>query len=146
MTTISHTHTATLSVMSVYGPVSLDTKSLPPHTKLILKSLRCQDRQLPYYHYQQLQQYTPAWHAAVRGSIPRSDQAWHIRCKNLGLNIRGCVSLCLLDENLKESRWSLLSGVYARGGKSSHTGSKCVTCRGLRILPREGQLSKPLPC
>ena len=30
-----------------------------------------------------------------------------------------------------KSRWSLLSGVYARGGKRSHTGSECVTCSGL---------------
>ena len=26
------------------------------------------------------------------------------------------------------------SGVYARGSKRSHTGGKCVTCRGLHIL------------
>ena len=25
-----------------------------------------------------------------------------------------------------KSRWSFLSGVYARGGKRSHTGGKCV--------------------
>ena len=31
-------------------------------------------------------------------------------------------------------RWSLLSGVYARGRKISHTVGKCVTCRGLDIL------------
>ena len=30
-----------------------------------------------------------------------------------------------------KSRWSLLSGVYARGSKRSHTGGKCVTCSGL---------------
>ena len=30
-----------------------------------------------------------------------------------------------------KSRWSLLSGVYARGSKISHTGGKCVTCSGL---------------
>ena len=43
------------------------------------------------------------------------------------------VYLCLSDETLK-SRWSLLSGVYARGSKRSHTGGKCVTCRELHIL------------
>ena len=47
--------------------------------------------------------------------------------------IRDCVYLCLSDETLK-SRWSLLSGVYARGSKRSRTGGKCVTCRGLHIL------------
>ena len=34
-------------------------------------------------------------------------------------------------------RWSLLSGVYARGSKISHTGGKCVTCRGLHILEKD---------
>ena len=34
---------------------------------------------------------------------------------------------------------SLLSGVYARGSKISHTGGKCVTCSGL-TNSREGQL------
>ena len=29
------------------------------------------------------------------------------------------------------SHWSLLSGVYARGCKRSHTGGKCVTSCGL---------------
>ena len=38
-----------------------------------------------------------------------------------------------------KSRWSLLSGVYARGSKRSHTGGKCVTCSGL-TNSREGQL------
>ena len=40
-----------------------------------------------------------------------------------------------------KSRWSLLSGVYARGSKRSHTGGKCVTCSGLTNY-REGQLKK----
>ena len=30
-----------------------------------------------------------------------------------------------------KSRWALLSGVYVRGSKISHTGGKCVTCSGL---------------
>ena len=30
-----------------------------------------------------------------------------------------------------KSRQSLLSGVYVGGNKRSHTGGKCVTCRGL---------------
>ena len=41
-----------------------------------------------------------------------------------------------------KSRWSLLSGVYARGSKISHTGGKCVTCSGL-TNSIEGQLWKP---
>ena len=32
-------------------------------------------------------------------------------------------------------RWSLLSGVYARGSKRSHTGGNGVTCHGLHVLP-----------
>ena len=38
-----------------------------------------------------------------------------------------------------KSRWSLLSGVYARGSKRSHTRGKCVTCNGFPNS-REGQL------
>ena len=38
-----------------------------------------------------------------------------------------------------KSRWSLLSGVYARGSKRSHTRGKCVTCSGL-TNSREEQL------
>ena len=36
------------------------------------------------------------------------------------------ICLCLSEET--KSRWSRLSGVYARGSKRSHTGGKCVTC------------------
>ena len=38
-----------------------------------------------------------------------------------------------------KSRWSLLSGVYARGSKRSHIEGKFVTCSGL-INSRVGQL------
>ena len=31
-----------------------------------------------------------------------------------------------------KSRWSLLSGIYARRSKRSHTGGKCITCCGLK--------------
>ena len=48
------------------------------------------------------------------------------------------ICLCLSEETLK-SRWSLLSGVYARGSKRSHTGGKCVTCSEL-TNSREEQL------
>ena len=48
------------------------------------------------------------------------------------------ICLCLSEETLK-SRWSLLAGVYARGSKRSHTGGKCVTCRG-HTNSRKGQL------
>ena len=36
-----------------------------------------------------------------------------------------------------KSRWSLLSGVYPRGSKSSPAGGKCVTCRWLHILEKD---------
>ena len=39
-----------------------------------------------------------------------------------------------------KSRWSLLSSVYARGSKRSHTGGKCVTCTGLTNSREEQQL------
>ena len=42
--------------------------------------------------------------------------------------------MCNLSWTPHSSRRPLLSGVYARGSKISHTGSKCVTYRGLHIL------------
>ena len=62
----------------------------------------------------------PGWEARI------------IRCKNLALYIRDCESMCLSDETLKAVGPFYL--VYARGSKISHTGGKCVTCRGLHIL------------
>ena len=35
--------------------------------------------------------------------------------------------LCVFIGRDTKRRWSLLSGVYARGSKRSHTGGKCVT-------------------
>ena len=55
-----------------------------------------------------------------------------ITCKNLALYIRDCISVSFGWDT--KGRWSLLSGVYARGSKRSHTGGKCVTCHGLHIL------------
>ena len=46
---------------------------------------------------------------------------------------------CLSEETLKAGGPLILSGVYARGSKRSHTGGKCVTCSGL-TNSREGQL------
>ena len=43
---------------------------------------------------------TPAWHAGDLGSIPAPGMLY-FRCKNLALNIRDCVSLCLSDATLK---------------------------------------------
>ena len=65
---------------------------------------------------------------------------------NMALNIRDCVSLCLLDDTIK-SRWSLLSGVYARGSNISQTGGggKCVNCRGLHIIAQRRTTLKPTP-
>ena len=51
-----------------------------------------------------------------------------------------------------KSRWSLLSGVCARGSKRSHTGGKCVTCdsssrpelrpgRALRVAEQEVRMA-----
>ena len=44
---------------------------------------------------------TSDWHAAGRDSMPtRTRHVILIRCKNLALNIRDCLSLCLLEENV----------------------------------------------
>ena len=51
------------------------------------------------------------------GFAPRTGRI--IKCKNLALYIRDCVSLCLSDDTLKAAD-SLLSGAYVRGSKTSH--------------------------
>ena len=58
--------------------------------------------------------------------------------------------LCPLDQTLKaKSRWSLQSGVYARGSKRPHIGGRCVTRRGFthRVIvsisnPRGGEFTQ----
>ena len=50
-----------------------------------------------------------------------ASELWQFRLPDLPVSF---------EENTKIRR-SLLSGVYARGSKISHTGGKCVTCRGL---------------
>ena len=53
---------------------------------------------------------------------------------------RGMLAILISFGRDIKSRWSLLlSGVYARGSKISHTGGKCVTCSGL-TNSGEGQL------
>ena len=42
-----------------------------------------------------------------------------------------------------KSRSSLLSGVYARGSKRSHTGDKCVTCSGLTNSCKDNSCVSP---
>ena len=44
---------------------------------------------------------TSAWHAAGRGFDSRDQPCFIIRCKNLALNIRDCLFLCLSEETLK---------------------------------------------
>ena len=44
---------------------------------------------------------TSTWHAVFWDSIPCSDQACYIMCKNPALDIRDCVSVCLSEETLK---------------------------------------------
>ena len=71
----------------------------------------------------------------VASSIPGLG-TWHvIRCKNLALNIRDCVSLCLSEETVKAVGPFYL--VSMPGGVKDPTqggGGKCVTCHGLHIL------------
>ena len=81
----------------------------------------------------------------------RSDPSWHHRIALLrpltGRRVSVCYILgvkpysqhyilCIYVSFGRDTkcRWSLLSGVYARGRKISHTGRKCVTYRGLHIL------------
>ena len=48
---------------------------------------------------------------------------------------------CLRLSEDTVSRWSLLSGVYARESKKSHTGGKYVTCHGLHILEDNSEIN-----
>ena len=75
---------------------------------------------------------TVAWHAGDLGSILGQGML-SFRCKNLSLNIRNCVSLCLSDEILKAVGPFYL---VSKPGevKQSHTGVKCVTFCGVQIL------------
>ena len=43
---------------------------------------------------------TPTRHAGYLGSIPGPGMLY-FRCKNVSLNLRDCVSLCLSDETVK---------------------------------------------
>ena len=71
------------------------------------------------------------------GSLMVSTSACHARGRffdsRTRLSTLETVYLWCLSDDTK-SRWSLLSGVYARGSKRSHTGGKCITCLGLHIL------------
>ena len=57
----------------------------------------------------------------------------YVRRKNLALNFRDGLSMCLAEETLTyvEPFYLVIMPVE---GKISHTGGKYVTCRGLHIL------------
>ena len=57
-----------------------------------------------------------------------------IRCKNLALYIRDCVSLCLSDETLKAVGPFYLVSMPGEVKDPTSLPWKCVTCRGLHIL------------
>ena len=72
-------------------------------------------------------------------------QGW--RAGGPGSNSAGATSLRNFDNSVylilpvsfggdTKIRRSLLSGVYARGSKRSHTLGKCVTCRGPPLLEK----------
>ena len=50
-------------------------------------------------------------------------------CRSLGNFVRLTLLVTFGRDN--KSLWSRIPGVYARGSKRSHTGGKCVNCRGL---------------
>ena len=50
--------------------------------------------------------------------------------QNLGNFVHPTLPVSFERDN--KSHWSLLPGVYVRGSKISHTGGKCITCRGLK--------------
>ena len=84
------------------------------------------------------------WHLeAIRRAALRIARPFIIRCKNLALNIRYCLSLCLSEETLSLKAVgpfylvSMPMGDYGLPGEVKDLTSlhwKCVTCRGLHIL------------
>ena len=72
------------------------------------------------------------WPARVR--FPDQAAASIIRCKNLALYIRDCVSLCLSDETLKAVGPFYLVSMPGEVKDPTCLHWKCVTCRGLHIL------------
>ena len=78
---------------------------------------------------------TPACHAADRGSIPRPGM---FRCKNLALNIRDCLSLCLSENTLKAVSPFYLVSIPGEVKDPTSLHWKCRTdvsrryCRALR--------------
>ena len=85
------------------------------------------------------------------GFAPRTRRI--IRCKNMALYIRDCVSLCLSDKTLKAFvPFHMVPMPAARGSKIPHQSAwKCVTCRGLHVLASESSLVNPcaemcMPC
>ena len=67
-----------------------------------------------------------------RRTVNRGDGGSHLPpFRNLG-NYVHFNNLTVSFGRDTKSRWSLLSGVYARGNKRSHTAGKCVTCSGLK--------------
>ena len=70
----------------------------------------------------------------VAGSNP-TGAAWKLWAATLAIYFTSlCQWQCLSEETI--IHWSLLSGLYARGSQRAQTAGKCVTCRGLHILPR----------
>ena len=95
--------------------------------------------QPPYINFVMLLIKVGSGGGAVEG---RTINQWDgVSIRNLG----NFVHLILSEsfERDTKSRWSLLSGVYARGSKRSHTGGKYITCSGF-IDSREGQLCKSM--
>ena len=80
---------------------------------------------------------TICWAALMRLSIEVTVVQSHLPpFRNLGNFIH--LTLPVSFRRDTKSRWSLLSGVYARGNERSHTRGKCVTCSAL-TNSREGQ-------
>ena len=69
-------------------------------------------------------------YSAVLATEKRGFESWLVdQLRNFGDSVYPALPVSFGGDT--KSRRSLLSGVYARGSKISHTGSKCVTCRGL---------------
>ena len=85
---------------------------------------------------------TSACHAAGRRSLPGPGAL--LLCKNLALNIRDCLSLCLSEKTLVKAVGPF--NLVSMPGEVKYPTSlhwKCATCRGLHIVGRYLNACRP---
>ena len=89
---------------------------------------------------------TSAWHAAGRGFDSRTRHVSIIRCKNLALNIRGCLSLRLSEETLKSVGPFYLVSMPGEVKDPTQGVNRQIPCRGLHTSLNHSCVSPKMGC